>query len=60
VSVRIPTATRAANGAGYIEDRRPASNMDPYIVTAMILDTTSELNKSGPIIKQYKEWADWF
>ena len=39
-SVRIPTSTGHANGKGYIEDRRPASNMDPYIVTAMIADTT--------------------
>ena len=39
-SVRIPTSTRAANGKGYIEDRRPASNIDPYIVAAIIADTT--------------------
>lgn len=24
----------------YLEDRRPASNIDPYIVTALIFDTT--------------------
>jgi glutamine synthetase len=39
-SVRVPTSTAHNNGKGYIEDRRPASNMDPYIVTAMITDTT--------------------
>jgi len=39
-SVRIPTSTANANGKGYVEDRRPASNCDPYIVTAMIADTT--------------------
>jgi hypothetical protein len=27
-------------GCGYFEDRRPASNMDPYVVTGMILKTT--------------------
>lgn len=26
--------------AGYFEDRRPASNMDPYVVTSMIAETT--------------------
>jgi glutamine synthetase len=31
---------RAANGKGYIEDRRPASNIDSYVVAAMIFDTT--------------------
>lgn len=25
---------------GYLEDRRPASNMDPYIVTALLAETT--------------------
>jgi glutamine synthetase len=38
-SVRIPTST-AAEKKGYIEDRRPASDMDPYIVAAAIIDTT--------------------
>jgi glutamine synthetase len=38
-SIRIPTLTDA-NGKGYIEDRRPASNMDPYIVTSIIAETT--------------------
>mmetsp|Transcript_283 Transcript_283/g.435 ORF Transcript_283/g.435 Transcript_283/m.435 type:complete len:366 (-) Transcript_283:108-1205(-) len=27
-------------GKGYFEDRRPASNMDPYVVTMMIVKTT--------------------
>lgn len=26
--------------SGYFEDRRPASNMDPYVVTSMIAETT--------------------
>ena len=38
-SFRIPSATYSANGKGYIEDRRPSSNIDPYIVTAIIVDT---------------------
>ena len=37
-SVRIPILT-AKHQKGYFEDRRPASNMDPYIVTSKILST---------------------
>ena len=41
-SIRIPRTTER-DECGYFEDRRPASNMDPYVVTSMILDTvTSE------------------
>ena len=38
-SVRIPRETHAQQ-CGYYEDRRPASNMDPYRVTALIASTT--------------------
>merc|ERR1719399_1407685 len=38
-SVRIPRSSEA-EGKGYFEDRRPASNMDPYIVTSKIFKTT--------------------
>ena len=37
-SIRIPMATADAK-AGYLEDRRPAANMDPYQVTAALLKT---------------------
>ena len=37
-SIRIPRETRI-NGYGYFEDRRPASNMDPYLVTRLILES---------------------
>ncbi len=37
-SIRIPIFT-AKNGAGYLEDRRPAANMDPYQVCAKLLET---------------------
>jgi len=37
-SVRIPRQTFLEK-KGYLEDRRPASNMDPYIVTALIAQT---------------------
>ena len=37
-SVRIPMAT-AKDGKGYLEDRRPAANMDPYLVCAKMIET---------------------
>lgn len=38
-SVRIPTVT-IHEQRGYFEDRRPAANMDPWVVTGMIYETT--------------------
>ena len=38
VSVRIPVYTEE-NKKGYFEDRRPASNIDPYLVSGAIVDT---------------------
>jgi len=38
-SIRIPMAT-ANSGKGYLEDRRPAANMDPYLVCAALIETT--------------------
>ena len=38
-SIRIPSTTYA-DKCGYLEDRRPASNCDPYIVTSKIFETT--------------------
>lgn len=40
-SVRIPLDT-FKNKAGYLEDRRPASNMDPYVVTRLLMETCVE------------------
>ena len=37
-SVRIPWQV-AREGKGYIEDRRPNANMDPYVVTKLMTDT---------------------
>lgn len=59
-SFRIPTSVAAANGKGYIEDRRPASNIDAYLVCAMIVDTSVlPASKSQPLKDAYKTWADW-
>lgn len=38
-SCRIPRQTEKED-KGYFEDRRPASNMDPYLVTAKLVQTT--------------------
>ena len=40
-SVRVPIAVAADNWIGYAEDRRPASNCDPYNVARLIVETTS-------------------
>lgn len=37
-SIRIPIFT-AKNGSGYLEDRRPAANMDPYKVCTRLIET---------------------
>ncbi len=60
-SFRIPTQVKSANGKGYIEDRRPASNIDPYVVSSIIYDTSVvEESKAGPMIVHYKRWAEWY
>lgn len=40
-SVRIPWQVEV-EGRGYLEDRRPNANMDPYVVTRLITDTCCE------------------
>jgi glutamine synthetase len=40
-SIRIPRETEA-RGRGYLEDRRPASNADPYRVIARMMRTAGE------------------
>ena len=39
-SIRIP-AQCAKDGKGYFEDRRPASNADPYQITGIVVETVS-------------------
>ncbi len=39
-SIRIPMST-ANNKSGYLEDRRPAANLDPYLVCAKLIETVS-------------------
>ena len=42
-SIRIPVGT-AERWKGYLEDRRPASNADPYRIVARILQTLREVS----------------
>ena len=42
-SMRIPIATVEAGWNGWLEDRRPASNADPYRVAANIINTVKGL-----------------
>jgi glutamine synthetase len=38
-SVRVPTMSVTNGYKTYIEDRRPASDIDPYVVGALMIDT---------------------
>ena len=58
-SFRIPTQTMHDNGKGYIEDRRPASNIDPYTVSAIVFDTGCDIGKADGLVNHYKAWAKW-
>ncbi len=44
-SVRIPQQVQLT-GHGYLEDRRPGANIDPYIVSARLVTTICELDES--------------
>jgi glutamine synthetase len=59
-SYRIPTMTAKNNGKGYIEDRRPSSNMDPYVVTAIIADSCLlKESLSEGMVEHYTNWKTW-
>jgi glutamine synthetase len=54
-SVRIPVPTQK-NGCGYFEDRRPASNIDPYLVTGIVSDSVIlESKYCDQFIKLYEK-----
>ena len=40
-SIRIPISTVKNNWKGYLEDRRPASNGDPYLILEKLVSTVS-------------------
>ena len=43
-SIRIPVGTVNAGWKGYLEDRRPASNADPYQIISMVLATLAKVD----------------
>lgn len=43
-SIRIPNDV-AVKRCGYIEDRRPGANCDPYVVSALLIEAMLEANK---------------
>merc|ERR1711862_192166 len=45
-SIRIPRDV-AEKKSGYLEDRRPSSNCDPYQVTEVMVAPAVSMNKSG-------------
>lgn len=56
-SIRIPVMTSSV-GKGYYEDRRPASNIDPYLVSCILVDTTCLDSKyCDEIVTNYKKFA---
>ncbi|OGY91922.1 MAG: glutamine synthetase [Candidatus Komeilibacteria bacterium RIFCSPLOWO2_01_FULL_53_11] len=52
-SIRIPAAV-AKDGQGYLEDRRPAANMDPYRVSYAILATVCGKGFNPKVFKYFK------
>ena len=38
-SIRVPVSVPENNWTGYLEDRRPSSNADPYKITSILLET---------------------
>lgn len=58
-SIRIPTMCKK-EGKGYFEDRRPASNADPYVVSALICSTTLLDGKGFEELKKhYSNWREF-
>lgn len=43
-SIRIPQQVKE-RGCGYLEDRRPGANSDPYLVAARLITTVQELDE---------------
>jgi len=49
-SIRIPIGTVENGWKGRLEDRRPASNADPYSVAAAVIKTTKEIVIQHPTV----------
>ncbi|GME66776.1 unnamed protein product [[Candida] boidinii] len=52
-SIRIPRSVQA-EGYGYFEDRRPASNIDPYLVTGIMVETICGSIPEADMSKEYQ------
>ncbi|ODV95581.1 hypothetical protein PACTADRAFT_42031 [Pachysolen tannophilus NRRL Y-2460] len=52
-SVRIPRSV-AKEGYGYFEDRRPASNIDPYLVTGIMVETICGPVENANMTKEFE------
>lgn len=51
-SIRIPLAV-SQKGYGYLEDRRPGANADPYVIATLILRTVCGIkvdNTATPVV----------
>ena len=46
-SIRIPIYTVEHDWKGYVEDRRPASNADPYAIASRVLMTLEEAHEEA-------------
>jgi glutamine synthetase len=45
-SIRVPVSTLTNDWKGYLEDRRPASNADPYLLTGRVFETLTHVERS--------------
>ncbi|ODV60969.1 glutamate--ammonia ligase [Ascoidea rubescens DSM 1968] len=52
-SIRIPRPV-AIDGYGYFEDRRPASNIDPYLVTGIVTETICGSIPEVDMVEEFK------
>ncbi|GMM29220.1 glutamate--ammonia ligase [Martiniozyma asiatica (nom. inval.)] len=52
-SIRIPRGVQA-EGFGYFEDRRPASNIDPYLVTGIMTETVCGKVEGADMYQDFK------
>ncbi|MEO0650531.1 MAG: glutamine synthetase beta-grasp domain-containing protein [Planctomycetota bacterium] len=48
-SIRIPRHV-AEQGRGYLEDRRPGANSDPYVVSRLLLETICESTREPSLV----------
>ncbi|CAI2366196.1 unnamed protein product [Moneuplotes crassus] len=56
-SIRIPTSVESSK-MGYLEDRRPASNLDPYLVGAILVSTCviGESKHEEAMFEHFNNW----